>query len=101
MNDGDRYKVNPADQMDAAGFVDKAMSACRGDIDGMKSETDNMLAQWGEGATQNAFEMRQKQWLQSANDIVAILARFKASLGTSADISSSTELTNANTMGRG
>ncbi len=98
MNDGGWYKVSWNEQANASGYVDKAMGACRVDIDGMKTETDTMLSQWDPGATRDAFSQRQQMWLDSANEIVDILGRFKASLSTSADISSSTETSNSNIM---
>jgi len=94
----DWYKVSWDEQLNASCYVDKAMSSCRLDIDQMKTETDAMLGSWDPGATKDAYTVRQQTWLTSANDILDILAEFKASLATSADISSCAEAKNASTM---
>ncbi len=98
MNDGDLYRVSWTAQAEAAGFVGQAMGKIQSDLDNINSETKNLLAVWDDSASQAQYLARQTKWTGAANDIVSALGTFQASLGTSADISSSTESTNATTM---
>lgn len=98
VNDGDLYKVSWNEQSDAAGFVDKAISTFQTELDGINTETNALLARWDDSQSQAAYQARQQQWTKAATDIMGVLAQFKASLVTSAGISSDTESTNATTM---
>ena len=98
MNDGDWYKVSWNDQSDAAGYVDKAIGTFHSELDGINSETNALLGQWEDSSSQAAYRARQETWTKAATDIMDVLGKFKASLVTSAGISSDTESANAVTM---
>lgn len=98
MNDGDLYRVSWLGQAEAADFVGQAMGKIQSDLDNINSETNKLMAVWDDSDSQAAYTARQQKWTGAANDIVAALGKFQASLGTSADISSSTEKANAATM---
>lgn len=98
MNDGDLYKVSWNDQSDAAGYVDKAIGTFQSNLDDINTQTNALLARWQDSASQAAYHARQQKWTRAATDIMAVLAKFKGSLLTSAGISSDTEKANATTM---
>lgn len=98
MSDGDLYRVSWNAQTEAAGFVQTAIGNIQSELDGINSETNALLGRWDDSESQAAYQARQQKWTGAANDIVAALEKFKASLNTSADISSSTEKMNAQTM---
>lgn len=98
MNDGDLYRVSWNDQSDAAGYVDKAISSFQTELDGINSETNALLARWDDSDSQGAYQARQQKWTKAATDIMEVLSKFKASLVTSAGISSDTEAAAASQM---
>lgn len=98
MNDGDVYRASWDGQREAAGFVQQAIGSINRELDSVNSETNALLGRWDDSASQAAYQARQKKWTSAANDIVAALEKFKASLNTSADISSAKEKENAARM---
>ncbi len=98
MNDGDLYRVSWLGQAEAADFVGQAMGKIQSDLDDINSETQKLLSVWDNSESQGAYLARQQKWTKAATDIISALQKFQASLGTSADISSSTEKMNAVTM---
>ncbi len=101
MSNGDWYKVSWNDQSDAAGYVDKAIGTFQSELDGINSETNALIGQWEDSSSQAAYRARQETWTRAATDIMGALTSFKASLMTSADISSGTEATNTTIMAGG
>ncbi len=98
MSNGDWYKVSWNDQSDAAGYVDKAIGTFQSELDGINSETNALIGQWEDSSSQAAYRARQETWTKAATSIMEVLSKFKASLVTSAGISSNTESANATIM---
>jgi uncharacterized protein YukE len=101
MNDGDLYRVSWTGQAEAAGFVQTAIGSIQTELDGINSETSALLSRWDDSESQAAYQARQQKWTGAANDIVMALEKFKASLNTSADLSSAKEKENAGRMAGG
>lgn len=100
MSNGDWYKVSWNDQSDAAGYVDRAIGTFQSELDGINSETNALLGQWEDSSSQAAYRARQETWTRAATSIMEVLSKFKASLVTSAGISSGTEAASATIMAR-
>lgn len=94
MSGGD-YKVSWTLQQNAASDVQKAsggLDASLGDVNG---EVNKLLGTWTSDA-QAAYQARQKQWTDAADNIKSALMQFQTALTNAADTSQGVEQSNTN-----
>jgi len=98
MNDGDYYRVSWLGQGEAAVFVQSARDQIQSELDLINTQSQALIGAWEDTQSKGEYQTRQDTWTRAANDIIMALDKFKTSLNTSADISSSTERAAAITM---
>jgi 6 kDa early secretory antigenic target len=78
----DHLKVNFGALEKASEDIQSGLNKMRQSLDTLESDAAKLVATW-EGAAQDAYAARQRQWRAAANDLATMLGQIKSALDAS------------------